>query len=120
MAVLGGVIAMVAWETIVAVIARRRPVPLILYAIGAIGAATVAAILLVPTAATTTTVLEGSVAIGLISAVAIVLIWELMNRGGQEKAGGVGTRVTRGLVIRGAAFSVLIFVISVIVRSLKS
>ena len=118
MAVLGGVLAMVAWETIVALIARRRPVPLILYAIGAIGAATVAAILLVPRAAVTTTLLEGSVAIGFISAVAIVLVWELMNRGDQGKAGGVGTRVTRGLVIRGAAFSVLVFVISMIVRAL--
>jgi len=120
MAVLGGVIAMLAWETIVAVIARRRPVPLILYALGAIGAATVAAILLVPKAPVMTTLIEGSVAIGFISAVAIVLIWELMNRGEQAKAGGVGTRVMRGLVIRGAAFSVLILIISIIiVRALR-
>jgi hypothetical protein len=120
MAVAGGVIALLVWEVIVALVSRRRPVPLILYAIGAIGASTVAAILLVPKAPATTLLLEGSVATGFAAAILVALIWEMMNRGAQPSGGGVGTRVVRGLVIRGLAFSVLIFVISMIVRAVKA
>jgi hypothetical protein len=120
MAAAGGVAALIVWELIVAVISKRRPVPLILYAIGAIGASTVAAILLVPKAPATTTLLEASVAIGFAAAIIVALIWEMMNRGAQPKGGGVGTRVVRGLVIRGLAFSALVFVIAMIVRAVKA
>ena len=117
MAVLGGVIAMIAWEVIVAIVSRRRPVPLIVYAVGAIVAAAVAAVLLVPKASTTTLLIEGSVAIGVVSAICIALLWEMMNRAGQPKGGGVTTRVVPGLIVRGASFSVLIFVISLILKA---
>jgi len=122
MAVLGGVVVMLAWEIIVAVIAKRRPVPLIIYAIGVIVAATVAAFLLVPKSGGPSTLLLGSVGVGFLSAVGVIVIWELTNsEEARQKAGGgtgVGVRVVRDLVIRGVAFSVLIFVISMIVRTL--
>ena len=109
---------MIAWETIVAMVAKRRPVPLILYAVGATGAATVAAIILASKVVGTSTLLLGSVGIGFLAAVGVIIIWELTHgEESREKAGGVGVRVVRDLVIRGGAFSILIFVISLIVRA---
>jgi hypothetical protein len=111
---------MMVWETIVAIVAKRRPVPLILYAIGAIVAGTVAAFILASKAAGTSTLLLGSVGIGFLAAVGVVIIWELTHgEESREKPGGVGMRVVRDLVIRGAAFSVLIFVISLIVHAIR-
>lgn len=118
MAVLGGVAAMIAWEVIVALVAKRRPVPLIFYAIGVIGASTVAAMILTSRAVGTSTLLLGSVGIGFLAAVGVIVIWELTHgEDSREKGGGVGVRVVRDLVVRGAAFSILIFVISMIVRA---
>ena len=119
MAVLGGVVAMIVWEIITALVAKRRPVPLIFYAIGAIGASTVAAIVLTSRAVGTSTLLLGSVGIGFLAAVGVIIIWELAHgEESREKSGGVGVRVVRNLIVRGAAFSVLIFVISLIVRTI--
>ena len=110
---------MIVWEVIVAVVAKRRPVPLIFYAIGVIGAAIVAAIALASRAVGTSTMLLGSVGIGFLAAVGVIIIWELTHgEESREKRGGVGVRVVRDLVVRGAAFSVLIFVISLIVRTI--
>jgi hypothetical protein len=119
MAVLGGVVAMLVWETIVAIVAKRRPVPLIFYALGVVVASTVASFILAPRTVGTSTLLLGSVGIGFLSAVGVIVIWELTNsEDAREKGGGVGVRVIRDLVVRGAAFSVLIFVISMILKAL--
>jgi len=110
---------MIVWEVITALVAKRRPVPLIFYAIGVVGASTVAAIILTSRVVGTSTLLLGSAGIGFLAAVGVIIIWELTH--GEEsrgKAGGVGVRVVRDLVVRGAAFTVLIFVISLIVRVL--
>ena len=110
---------MIVWEVITALVAKRRPVPLILYAIGAVGASTVAAIILTSRVVGTSTLLLGSVGIGFLAAVGVIIIWELTH--GEEsrgERGGVGVRVVRDLIVRGAAFTVLIFVISLIVRAL--
>ena len=119
MAVLVGVVAMIVWEVIVALVAKRRPVPLIFYAIGVIAASTVAAIVLVSRVVGTSTLLLGSVGIGFLAAVGVIVIWELTHgEESREKRGGVGVRVVRDLVVRGGAFTVLIFIISLIVRVL--
>ena len=108
---------MIALEVIVALVAKRRPVPLILYAIGVAGASTIAAIVLASRVVGTSTLLLGSVGIGFLSAVGVIVIWELTHgEESREKAGGVGVRVVRDLIVRGAAFTVLIFIISLIVR----
>ncbi len=115
---LGGVAAMIAWEVIVALVAKRRPVPLIFYAIGVIVASTIAAIILASRAVGTSTLLLGSVGIGFLAAVGVIVIWELTHgEDSREKGGGIGVRVVRDLVVRGATFSVLIFIISLIVRA---
>ena len=99
--------------------AKRRPVPLILYAIGAIGAGTVAAIVLTSKVIVTSMLLIGSVAIGFFAAVGVVLIWALTSAEEARPGGGVAVRVVRDFVIRGAAFSILIFLISLIVRAVR-
>ena len=110
---------MIAWEVIVALVAKRRPVPLIFYAIGVIAASTVAAFILTSRVVGTSTLVLGSVGIGFLAAVGVIIIWELTHgEDSREKAGGIGVRVVRDLVVRGAAFSVLIFVISMIVRAI--
>ena len=119
MVVLGGVLAMIAWEAIVAVITKRRPVPLILYAIGAIGAGTVAAIILTSETIAISMLLMGSAAVGFFAAVGVVLIWALTSEEEVRPGGGVAVRVVRDFVIRGAAFSILIFLISLIVRAMR-
>src|SRR4051812_17343268 len=118
MSVLAGVLAMIVWEGIVAIVARRRPVPLIFYAIGAIGAATVAAMVLTSGPTETSMLLIESVAIGFLAAVGVVIIWALTSNEEARPGSGVAVRVVRDLIIRGAAFSVLIFVISLIVRAI--
>jgi hypothetical protein len=119
MAVLVGVVAMIVWEIIVALVAKRRPVPLIFYALGVIVASAIAAFVLTSRIVGTSTLLLGSVGIGFLAAVGVIIIWELTHgEESREKGGGVGVRVVRDLVIRGAAFSILIFVISIAVRAL--
>jgi hypothetical protein len=109
---------MVVWETIAAIVARRRPVPLILYAIGAIVAAAIAAFLLVSKVVVTSTLLVASLAVGFIAAIVGVIIWQLSHAAESSGGGGgVAVRVIRGLVVRGVAFSVLVFLISLIVRA---
>ena len=120
MAVLGGVVAMIVWEVIVALVAKRRPVPLIFYAIGVVAASAVAAMILTSRVVGTSTLLLGSVGIGFLGAVGVIVIWELTHgEDSRDKGGGIGVRVVRDLVVRGAAFSVLIFVISMIIRALR-
>lgn len=110
---------MIAWEIIVALVAKRRPVPLIFYAVGAVGASTVAAVVLTSRAVGTSTLLLGSVGIGFLAAVGVIIIWELTHgEESREKGGGVGVRVVRDLIVRGAAFTILIFVISLIIRTI--
>ena len=110
---------MIVWEIIVALVAKRRPVPLIFYALGVIIASTVAAFILTSRIVGTSTLLLGSVGIGFLGAVGVIIIWELTHgEESRDKGGGVGVRVVRDLVIRGAAFSILIFVISLILRAL--
>jgi hypothetical protein len=117
MTVLVGVLAMIAWEAIVAIVTKRRPVPLIFYAIGAIGAATIAAVVLTSGPTDTSMLLMESIAIGFLAAVGVVVIWALTSNDEARPGSGVAVRVVRDLVIRGAAFSILIFVISLIVRA---
>jgi hypothetical protein len=110
---------MIVWEIIVALVAKRRPVPLIFYALGVIVASTVAAFILTSRIVGTSTLLLGSVGIGFLGAVGVIIIWELTHgEESRDKGGGVGVRVVRDLVIRGAAFSILIFIISLILRAL--
>src|SRR5690242_12907875 len=109
MPVLVGVVAILVWETIVAIVAKRRPVPLFLYAIGAVAAATIAAIALTSQPATTSTLLVQSVATGFFAAVGGVLIWAFTSDEEARPGGGVAVRVVRDLVIRGMAFSILVF-----------
>jgi hypothetical protein len=118
MAVSGGVAAVVAWDLLVAIIAKRRPVPLILYAIGMIGAATVAAILIVASAPLISTIVAESIAVGFIGALGVTIIWQSTHR--QEKGGTqVAVHVMRAFLVRGLTFSALIVAASLIVRIVR-
>src|SRR5881398_3638435 len=107
---------MIAWEALVAIVARRRPVPLIIYLIGLIAVGFVAATLLAGRALSTSFLLLGCIATGLLAAVGFVIIWQLIPN---DTAGGTRTavRIGRAFVLRGVAFSILIIVLSFVMRS---
>jgi hypothetical protein len=109
---------MIAWEACVALIARRRPVPLIIYAIGLLATGLVAAILIAAHVRATQIVLAASVVTGFVTAAGFVIIWQLAPASAQ---GGTrtATRVGRTLIVRGLAFSAIVFVLSLIVRAVR-
>jgi hypothetical protein len=116
-AVLEGAAALVLWEACVALVARRRPVPLIFFAIGVIAAAVVAAFLLAARALSTQQLLIASVATGFAAAIGVAVIWQLTQ---ERTPGGGGTRtasrVGRTFVIRGLVFSMLVFLLTFMIR----
>jgi hypothetical protein len=109
---------MIAWEACVALIVRRRPVPLIIYAIGLLAAGLVAAILIAGRVRATQVLLAASVVAGCVTAAGFVIIWQLApaaSKGGTRTAARVG----RTLVVRGLAFSAIVFVLCLIVHAVR-
>jgi hypothetical protein len=117
--VLGGAVILIVWEALVALVARRRPVPLILYVIGLLAAGAGAANLIVSTHATTQTAMAESAAIGVIAAIGFLIIWRAIPAG----AGGGGTRtavsIVRPLVTRAIAFTAIVLALSLILRLVR-
>jgi hypothetical protein len=120
-AVLEGAAALVIWEACVALVARRRPVPLIFFAIGVIAAAVVAAFLLAGQSLSTQQLLIASVATGFAAAIGVAIIWQLTQE--RTPSGGgtrTASRVGRTFVIRGLVFSVLVFLLTFMIRVARS
>ena len=117
--VLGGAVILVLWEVLVAVVARQRPVPLILYVIGLLAAGAGAANLLVSTRATTEMMIAESAGIGVIAAIGFLIIWRAIP----AHAGGGGTRtavsIVRPFVTRAVAFTVIVLALSLILRLVR-
>jgi len=119
MTVLAGAGLLIAWEALVALVARRRPVPLILYVIGLLAAGVVAANLLATSAATSQLVIVGSAGIGLIAAIGFLIIWRAIP----GQASGRGTRtavsIVRPLVMRAVAFTSIVLALTLILRLVR-
>jgi len=117
--VVGGAAAIIVWEALVALVARRRPVPLIFYVIGLIAVCIVAAMLLANRAASTEALAVGSVATGFLAAIGVAIIWQLSQ--GTPPAAGTrtGVRVARTFVMRGLMFSVVVLLIGLILRAVR-
>jgi len=103
----------------VALVARRRPVPLILYVIGLLAAGAGAANLLVSTRATTEMMIAESAGIGVVAAIGFLIIWRAIP----AQAGGGGTRasvsIVRPFVMRAVAFTAIVLALSLILRLVR-
>ncbi len=116
---LGGAVILIVWEALVALVARRRPVPLILYVIGLLAAGAGAANLLVSTRATTEMMIAESAGIGVVAAIGFLIIWRAIP----AQAGGGGTRtavsIARPFVTRAVAFTAIVLALSLILRLVR-
>jgi hypothetical protein len=114
--VLGGAVILIVWEALVALVARRRPVPLILYVVGLLAAGAGAANLIVSSRATTQMAMAESAAIGVIAAIGFLIIWRAIP----AQSGGGGTRtavsIVRPFVMRAVAFTAIVLALSLILR----
>lgn len=117
---LGGAVILIVWEALVALVARRRPVPLILYVIGLLAAGAGAANLLVSTRATTEMMIAESAGIGVVAAIGFLIIWRAIPAQG---GGGGGTRtavsIARPFVTRAVAFTAIVLALSLILRLVR-
>jgi hypothetical protein len=89
-------------------IARRRPVPLIIFAIGVVAAGLVAGALLAPRAGSRQDLGVASLETGFIAALGVVIIWQL-TAGKTPGATRTAMRVGQMFIVRGLVFSLLAF-----------